>query len=71
MEQNFQTSFIPKKPIVEDRATSSRPAGFLIVVSVFIFFTVLISSGGLYFYKGVLAIGDRLFYCFLEFYLIK
>jgi len=56
MEQNFQTSFIPKKPILEERvATSSRPAvGLLVIISIFVLFTVLIASGGLYFYKGVL-----------------
>jgi len=54
MEQNFQTSFIPKKPMIERRAVSSRPIGFFTVVSIFIFFTVIIASGGLYFYKSVL-----------------
>ncbi|MFA6524280.1 MAG: hypothetical protein WC264_02825 [Candidatus Paceibacterota bacterium] len=54
MEQNFQTSFIPKKPMIEERVTSARPVGLLTVVSIFIFFTVVIASGGLYFYKGVL-----------------
>jgi len=55
MEQNFQTSFIPKKPMIEERAVSSRPVGFLTTISIFIFFTVIIASGGLYFYKGVLS----------------
>ncbi len=54
MEPNFQTSFMPKKPIVEERATASRPVGFLTTISLFILFTVLIASAGLYFYKGVL-----------------
>jgi hypothetical protein len=53
MEQNFQTSFIPKKPIVKKRVSSSRPVGLLTVLSIFIFFTVLLASAGLYFYKGV------------------
>ena len=55
MEQNFQTSFIPKKPMIEERASASRPVGFLTIISIFIFFTVVITTGGLYFYKGVLA----------------
>lgn len=55
MEQNFQTSFIPKKPIVKERAVSSRPVGPLVVISLFILFTVLIAAGGLYFYKGLTA----------------
>jgi hypothetical protein len=53
MEQNFQTSFIPKKPILEERAVSARSVSFSLVISIFILFTVLIASGGLYFYKGI------------------
>lgn len=53
MEQNFQTSFIPKKPMVPDRATSSRPLGILLIASLLILFTVLLATGGLFFYKGV------------------
>jgi hypothetical protein len=55
MEQNFQTSFIPKKPIIKERATSSRPVSILLIISLFILFTVLLASGGLYFYKGITA----------------
>lgn len=51
MEQNFQTSFIPKKPIVEDRDVSRRPVGLLTIISFFLFFAMVISLGGLYFYK--------------------
>ncbi len=51
MEQNFQTSFIPKKPMIEERVRPVRPVGFLTVISAFILFAVLILSGGLYFYK--------------------
>jgi len=51
MDQNFQTSFIPKKPMVEERVRAPRPVGFLFIVSLLILFTVLIASGGLYFYK--------------------
>ncbi|MFA6585805.1 MAG: hypothetical protein WCS86_01435 [Candidatus Paceibacterota bacterium] len=54
MEQNFQTSFIPKKPMIEERAVSSRPIGLLTIFSIFVFFTMLIASGGLYFYDGIL-----------------
>lgn len=54
MEQDFQTSFIPKKPIIEDRAVVVRPVNFILVLALFILFTVLIASGGLYLYKGVL-----------------
>ena len=55
MEQNFQTSFIPKKPLVPERATPSRPVGLLLIVSLFIFFTIILTSAGLYFYKGIVA----------------
>lgn len=55
MEQNFQTSFIPKRPMVEERATSARPVGLLLLISVLFFFAMLIASGGLYFYKGIVA----------------
>jgi hypothetical protein len=55
MDQNFQTSFIPKKPIVKERVSYSQPVGILMVASIFILFTVLIASGGLYFYKGILS----------------
>ena len=54
MEQDFQTSFIPKKPIIEDRTVVARPVGFALVLSLFIFFTVLIASGSIYLYKGIL-----------------
>src|ERR1035437_1470039 len=55
MEPNFQTSFIPKKPIVDERVPMARPVGVLLIASVFILFTVLLATGGLYFYKGVVA----------------
>ncbi len=51
MDQNFQTSFIPKKPIVEERAVSAQPIGFLFIISIIILFAVLLGTGGLYFYK--------------------
>ena len=54
MEQNFQTSFIPKKPMIEERTITSRPISFLTVVSVVIFFTVIIATGALYFYDRIL-----------------
>jgi hypothetical protein len=54
MEQNFQTSFIPKKPMIEERAIASRPTSLFTIISIFIFFTVIIATGALYFYKGIL-----------------
>lgn len=52
MEQNFQTSFIPKKPIVEERLRAPSPVGSLMIFSVIIFFLMVASYGGFYFYKG-------------------
>lgn len=55
MEQNFQTSFIPKKPMVRETATPSRSISFLTIIALFVLFTVLVVTGGLYFYKSMLA----------------
>lgn len=54
MEQNFQTSFIPKKPMIEERVVVKRPIGALVIISILIFLTMALGSGGLYFYKGIL-----------------
>ncbi len=54
MEQNFQTSFIPKRPMVEEKASGARPVGLLTIVSILIFFSVVIATGALYFYKVAL-----------------
>ena len=55
MEQDFQTSFIPKKPMIEERAVASRPIGLLTIVSIFFLVTIVLASGGLYFYKGIMS----------------
>lgn len=56
MEQNFQTSFIPKKPMMteEHLTPSKKPIGFLTLISIFVFLAVVLGSGGLYLYKGML-----------------
>src|ERR1035437_7330051 len=54
MDQNFQTSFIPKKPIIETRTTSTRPISFVTIISLFIFFIAFAVSLGLFFYKQIL-----------------
>lgn len=54
MEQNFQTSFIPKKPVVPERTEARRPIGILMVLSILILLTVLVAYGGLYVYKNSL-----------------
>jgi hypothetical protein len=51
MEPNFQTSFIPKKPMITESVVSTRPAGIFIIISIFVLFTALLATGGLYFYK--------------------
>jgi len=51
MEPNFQTSFIPKKPMIETRAAPKRAIGPFMIVAVFIFLSVAIASGGLYLYR--------------------
>ena len=51
MEQNFQTSFIPKKPIVNERSTEPRPVSLVFVIALLVLFTVLLATGGLLFYK--------------------
>lgn len=54
MEPNFQTSFIPKKPIVQERSAPIRSIGFFSIISIFILFTILLVSLAFYFYKGIL-----------------
>ncbi len=53
MDNSFQTSFIPKKPITGSGSTGS-PVSIFMVVSVFILVVMLSASGGLYFYKDYL-----------------
>ncbi len=51
MEQNFQTSFIPKKPMIEESVVRSRGTSFFTVIAIIVFFTMVLASGGIYFYK--------------------
>lgn len=53
MEPNFQTSFIPKKPIVRDTIRTPHTIGLLTVVAIFILFTVAAGTGALFFYKQI------------------
>lgn len=55
MEQDFQTSFIPKKPVIESTVATPGRVSFLTILSLFIFFTIILASGGLFFYKTLLA----------------
>lgn len=55
MENSFQTSFIPKKPIIENGATASKSGTNIpMIVSLFILVVICVAAGGLYFYKGYL-----------------
>ena len=54
MEQNFQTSFIPKKPIVKEPAVTRQPISILLIGALVILFIVALGTGGLYFYKGTI-----------------
>lgn len=58
MEQEFRTTFIPKKPIVQATASSSgptsKPVGIVFVVSLLIFIVSLAIGGGVYAYKNYL-----------------
>lgn len=54
MDQNFQTSFIPKKPITEEKPVHARAVGVSTVVGIVVFFASLVSAGGVYAYKVVL-----------------
>lgn len=51
MDQNFQTSFIPKKPIIEERVTSSQSISIFLILAILVLFIVLLGTGGLYFYN--------------------
>lgn len=63
MENSFQTSFIPKKPIVSSGtivSSSSSNISIFMVLAVIILFVAGASAGGLFFYKNYLTtqIGD-------------
>ncbi|MCC6520425.1 hypothetical protein IT403_00365 [Candidatus Nomurabacteria bacterium] len=51
MEQQFQTSFIPKKPLVTEQKTSGVSSNIFNIVGVVVFITSLVAAGGAYAYK--------------------
>jgi len=54
MENQFSTTFIPKKPMLPEATSSapvSRPVGFLSSISVVIFFVTLAIAGGVWFWE--------------------
>jgi hypothetical protein len=50
MENSFQTSFIPKKPI-DSSASSKEPVSLFLIISIFLLVVSAAASAGLYFYK--------------------
>jgi len=53
MEQNFQTSFIPKKPIIKENAVYAKRISPWFILALLILFFVILVTGALYFYRGV------------------
>jgi hypothetical protein len=51
MEQDFQTAFIPKKPLTEERTEAPRTVNVFSLVATIIFIASLASAGGAFFYK--------------------
>ncbi|PIR68314.1 hypothetical protein COU49_01995 [Candidatus Nomurabacteria bacterium CG10_big_fil_rev_8_21_14_0_10_35_16] len=39
--------------MIEERAVATKPVGFLLVLSIFLLCTMVVASGGLYFYRDV------------------
>ena len=54
MDNELQTSFIPKKPAIVERTTSVRSTNIFGFLATIIFFASIVAAGGLYFYKGIL-----------------
>lgn len=55
IEKDFQTSFIPKKPLAQDRVSREKPISILNVIATIIFFASLSVGVVFYFYKLSLA----------------
>lgn len=58
MEQEFRTTFIPKKPLVQTPVSSgtpvSRPVGIVFVISLIIFIISIMMGAGVFLYKSYL-----------------
>lgn len=54
MDNELQTSFIPKKPAVDERTSKVRSTNIFSFLATIIFFASIITAGGLYFYSGIL-----------------
>lgn len=55
MDKNFQTSFIPKKPLTVDSSSSHESMSVLSFVSIVMIVGTIIASGGVYLYKSYLS----------------
>jgi hypothetical protein len=51
MDKEFQTSFIPKKPLTEERIVTRRPVSLVNFVVTLIFIGSLVAAGGAYAYQ--------------------
>jgi hypothetical protein len=54
MDTNFQTSFIPKKPLAEERVAAPKSTSLFSFIATLVFFGALASAAGMYFYKASL-----------------
>ncbi len=52
MDRDSQTSFIPKKPLVEERVVRTRKVSLFNFFATLLFFASLAAAGGMYFYKS-------------------
>lgn len=54
MEKEFQTSFIPKKPLAEERVVKQPTMNIFNFIGIIIFVGALLASGGVYLWKAAL-----------------
>lgn len=54
MDKEFQTSFIPKKPLTEDKVITERPVSIVTLLATVVFFATLVAGVGAYGYKVIL-----------------
>lgn len=52
MDTNFQTSFIPKKPLAEERTPIVPSTSIFSFIATLVFFAALASAAGMYFYEA-------------------
>lgn len=55
MDKEFQTSFIPKKPLAEERTSTRHPVSVLNFIVTIVFIFSIVAAVGTYFYKVTLA----------------